>query len=81
MPKPTKTPHVRCLIRPTAVYTRPAVMKMLYIPEHALRAAERRGELRVAIRCRRRWYTGRWLLDWITSGERKRAPEANGVLS
>lgn len=60
------TPHI---IQPTAVYFVDDARTLLRLRASSLRREIRLGRLRVTKRCGRYYILGKWLIDWIESGE------------
>ena len=56
------------LIHPNEVYSVQAARKALGLGTNALRHEVRAGHLRCARRCKRVWFLGQWLLDWLAGG-------------
>ncbi len=56
------------LIHPNEVYSLLAARTALGLGLHALQAEYKAGRLKYARRCKRVWFLGRWLLDWLEGG-------------
>lgn len=63
------------MISPTAVYTRAEVENLLGLAENTIRIEIGKGRLRVSRRAGRYYFLGRWLIEWIESGEVRRRPQ------
>jgi len=61
------------VIEPNAVYTRHQVRKLFNLGINRIADEVRAGRLRVSVVAGRYWILGRWLLQWIARGERKRS--------
>ena len=75
-PAPTAAAAVH-VIAPTAVYFVDDVIHLLRLRKSTVRRELREGRLRVAKRAGRYFLLGKWLIEWIESGELMRA-SANG---
>jgi hypothetical protein len=66
-PKPpaARRPHV---IHPDAVYTL-ASLRQLHVTASLIRSERRAGRFRLARRGGRYYVLGRWILEWLESGE------------
>jgi hypothetical protein len=72
------------VIDPAAVYTVPTASAALGLAKNCLPREIRLGRLRCAKRAGRHFILGKWLIEWLESGERPRRPVAaaaddNGV--
>jgi hypothetical protein len=69
------------VLDPRAVYTRLQATAVLGLKPSTLATEIRKGRLRVSRRAGRYFILGKWLLEWIERGERKRPSRggANGV--
>jgi hypothetical protein len=72
---------VPAVLDPRAVYTRLQATAALGLKPSTLATEIRRGRLRVSRRAGRYFILGKWLLEWIRAGERKRPSRGgtNGV--
>jgi hypothetical protein len=71
----THVPQPVRLIRPTAVYLRGEVCRLLRVRPSTLRREIAEGRLRVSKRAGRYYFLGEWLLEWLRSGEVLRNPQ------
>jgi hypothetical protein len=67
---------VTCTVEPTGVYALAAAGAMLGLPRSCLPREVRLGRLRVSKRAGRYWVIGKWLLEWLEAGERRRRTSA-----
>lgn len=64
-------PHT---IEPNSVYTLATASTVLHLPKSCLPREIRLNRLRVSKRAGRYYILGRWLLEWLESGERRPKP-------
>ena len=64
------------IISPTGVYFLEDVKVLLKLKESSVRREVRLGRLRVSKRSGRYYILGKWLLEWLESGELSRQPKA-----
>jgi hypothetical protein len=62
-------PTVITIIDPNAVLDASHVQALLGLRKSSLRREIREKRLRVAKRCGRHFFLGRWILEWIEGGE------------
>ena len=72
----TEAPHI---IHPAAVYTVDDLRRNLGLKASSVRREVRLGRLRMAKRCGRYYCLGRWVREWIESGEVKKTPRLEGA--
>jgi hypothetical protein len=73
----TAAPHV---IDPNAVYFLDTAQAILRLRDSTIRREVREGRLRIAKRAGRYYLLGKWLIEWIESGElRRRRPASEAV--
>jgi hypothetical protein len=66
------------ILDPRAVYTRLQATALLGLKPSTLATEIKKGRLRVSRRAGRYFILGKWLLQWIVAGERKR-PSRGGT--
>jgi len=71
---PTPRPAGVPVIDPNAIFSLETARQTLGLPENTLRREARLRRLRVSKRSGRIWITGRWLLEWLESGEVRTRP-------
>ena len=72
---PMKTPSIPAdihTIQPTAVYYPDDVRRVLRLKATTIRSEVKQGRLRIARRAGRYYLLGKWLLEWLETGELKR---------
>jgi hypothetical protein len=62
------------VIEPNAVFTLAGARAALRLAKSTFRREVREGRLRVSCRAGRRWLLGKWLLEWLETGELSRGP-------
>jgi hypothetical protein len=55
-------------IEPNSIYSFDSMTKLLGLARNTLRREVRLGRLKYAIRARKRWLRGQWILDWLEAG-------------
>jgi hypothetical protein len=68
-----RKPAAPPVLDPCAVFTRLSATAVLGLKPSTLATEIRKGRLRVSRRAGRYFILGRWLLEWIVAGERKRS--------
>src|SRR5262249_21734273 len=73
-------PHT---IHPTSVYSVDEAQAILRLKDSSIRREVREGRLKVAKRCGRYYLLGKWIIEWLETGQLKRDQRepANGVAS
>jgi hypothetical protein len=74
----TAAPPAPFVIEPNTVYVAEYVRAALRLKASSLRSEWRAGRLRVLRRCGRNFFLGRDLLAWLSGGELRRRPPAEG---
>lgn len=68
------TPHQ---IHPTTLYWLPKAVAALQVTKEGLAREVRLGRLRSGKRAGKVYFLGKWLLEWLEGGERKRQDKAD----